>query len=262
MSEYAFDADIAVTRRDDHTFDGHLHSRWTIAGVPNGGYVMAAMIRAAQEMTDHPDPLTMTAHFLSPTAAGPVELRTEVVKPGRSTSAVAVALIQDGRERVRALLTLGNMDERAGPSHSFTPMPVLAGPFVSERSPVMQEFPQNFEFEVPRSVAGGVLGQPTGDPETGGRISFADGRPHDLLSLPVVADGFAPVAFNLGHPAWTPTLELTIHFWNHPAPGPITAWIRSAIVQDGYHDESADLWDSTGTLVARSRQLALILGDR
>src|SRR5690606_16568074 len=59
--------------------------------------------------------------------------------------------------------------------------------------------------------------------------------------------------------AWTPTIELTIHFWNHPAPGPVTVWFHSAVVEGGYHDESGDIWDSEGRLVARSRQFARIL---
>ncbi|HLU32073.1 MAG TPA: thioesterase family protein, partial [Acidimicrobiia bacterium] len=32
------------------------------------------------------------------------------------------------------------------------------------------------------------------------------------------------------------------------------------VVVGGYHDESGELWDSAGNLVARSRQLARILG--
>lgn len=259
MSSYAFDTDTAVSANDDGTFNAHIHSRWTIAGVPNGGYLMAVMLRAVEPMSAHPDPLTMTAHFLSPTSSGPAEVRVEIAKPGRSTSTVMVSLRQEGRERVRALVTLGNLEARQGPTHELLTPPALEGPFETRRSRLMQEFPQNFDFEIPASVAGAVVGKPSGQPEMGGRMRFSDGRPPDLLALPVIADGFPPVAFNLGYEAWTPTIELTIHFWNHPSPGPITAWITSGIFQDGSHDETATLWDSTGTVVARSRQLALVL---
>lgn len=122
-----------------------------------------------------------------------------------------------------------------------------------------QNFPDNFRFEIPQRVAGGAIGQPTGEPEIGGRIAFADGRDPDLLAMPVFADGMPPAAFNLGYAAWTPTIELTVHFWNHPAPGPVTVWFHSAVVEGGYHDESGDIWDSEGRLVARSRQFARIL---
>lgn len=259
MTTHAFDQDTAVVKAGDNEFHGHLHERWTIAGVPNGGYVMAVMLRAAQEVSHHLDPLTTTAHFLSPTAPGPATVLTEVVKPGRSTTTVVTALSQEGRERIRMLTTLGHLAGRTGPTHSYLVPPAMEPPFIEERSSLMQEFPKNFDFRIPKSVAGGVVGEPTGQPEMGGTIAFSDGRAPDLLCLPVIADGFAPTMFNLGYEAWTPTLELTIHFWNHPAPGPVTVWLHSGVVEQGFHDESADLWDSEGNLVARSRQFALIL---
>ena len=259
MSEYRFDVDTAVLQTEPGVFTGQLHERWTIQGVPNGGYVMALPLKAARAVSDHPDPLTTTAHFLSPTTPGPVEVTTEMVKAGRSTTTVATSLFQGGRERMRMLTTLGSLDARRGPSHAYLTLPVLEGPFETNRSLLAQEFPTNFDLRVPKSVSGGAFGEPTGHPELGGTIAFADGRPPDLVSLPVLADGFPPVVFNLGHAAWTPTLELTIHFWNRPVPGPVTVWLHSAVVEGGFHDESADLWDAEGRLVARSRQLAIIL---
>jgi hypothetical protein len=259
MHEYRFDADTAVAAVGDGRFEGELAHRWTIAGIPNGGYVMGMMLRACQAMSNHPDPLTATGHFLSPTAPGPVEVRVETVKAGRSSSTFQASLHQEDRERIRLLATFGHLDGRDGPDHLFLDPPSIEPPFTSERSPLVQEFPENFVLEIPQSVAGGTLGKPTGEPEIGGRMAFADGRPADLVSLPVFADGLAPVAFNLGYPAWTPTLELTIHFWNHPAPGPLSVWITTDVVVGGYHDETANLWDSEGRLVGRSRQLARIL---
>lgn len=258
MSDYTFDVDTSVTPLGANRFEGTLHERWNIAGVPNGGYAMALMMKACRAVSDHPDPLTLTAHFLSPTAPGGVEVVTEVVKPGRSTSTAMASLVQDGRERIRMLGTFGHLD-RDGPSHLFLAPVAIGPPFEERRSLLVQRFPENFEFRIPTSVAGGALGNPTGEPEIGGTIAFADGRPPDLLALPVFADGFAPVAFNLGYPSWTPTLELTIHFWNHPAPGPVTVWLHTDVVEGGYHDETGDLWDAEGRLVARSRQLAQIL---
>lgn len=259
MGEFAYDRDISVELAGDGRFRGTLHERWTIGPVPNGGYVMALMLSAALASSDHADPLTATAHFLSPTAAGPVEAEVEVVKPGRSTTTAMVGLHQEGRERVRMLCTLGDMDARSGPRHCFLAPPVLEAPFETRRSTEMQNFPENFDFRIPVSMSGGIIGEPTGEAVIGGTMAFADGRPPDLLALPTIADGFPPTAFNLGHVAWTPTIELTVHFWNRPAPGPLTVWLESGIVEHGFHDESGDVWDSEGSLVARSRQLALIL---
>jgi acyl-CoA thioesterase len=259
MSDYSFDRDTAVEPLGDGRFGGYLHERWTIGEVPNGGLAMGVMLAAVGEVSQHPDPLTTTAHFLSPTAVGPVEISTEVVKAGRSTTTVVSSLMQGDRERIRMLTTLTDLTKRRGPSHSFLPPRELTPPFERRRSSFMQNFPENFDFQIPEMVAGGVRGEPSGEPHMGGTIAFADGRPPDLAAIPVMADGFAPVAFNLGYQAWTPTIEMTIHFWNHPVPGPVTVWLTTEIVEGGFHDETADLWDADGSLVARSRQLALIL---
>lgn len=260
MGAFQFDLDTAVQPAAPGRFTGELHERWTIMGVPNGGYAMALPLRACQAVSEHPDPVTTTAHFLAPTAPGPADVVTEVVKAGRSTTTVATALVQQGRERIRMLTTLSDLDARSGPTHSFMQPPVLEEPFETERSQLIQQFPSNFDLQIPAKMAGGAFGNPTGNPEMAGRMAFVDGRPPDLISMPVFADGLPPVAFNLGHAAWTPTVELTIHFWRRPAPGPITIWLTTSVVEQGFHDETGDLWDSEGNLVARSRQLALILG--
>lgn len=259
MAGFAFDTDTTVEQTGEGRFEGYLDERWTIGPVPNGGYAMALGINAARSVVGHHDPLTTNAHFLSPASAGTVELSADIVKPGRSTSTVMISLFQSGRERIRMLTTLGDLAAREGPSQTFLRPPDLEGPFEEQRSSFMQRFPENFDFRIPAAVSGGIRGEPTARPEMGGTIAFGDGRPPDLLSLPVMADGFPPVAFNLGHLAWTPTIELTVHFWNHPAPGPVTVWLVTEALEGGYHDESGNLWDSEGTLVARSRQLALIL---
>lgn len=259
MPVHTFDRDTSLERLDDTTFGGFLDQRWTIGEVPNGGFAMGLMLAAVQQVSEHPDPLTTTAHFLSPTSVGPIQVRTEVAKAGRSTTTVATSLVQNDRERIRMLTTMTDLASRRGPSQRFLPPATLEPPFETRRNSFMQNFPENFEFRIPVSVAGGVLGEPSGEPHMGGTIAFADGRPPDLRAIPVMADGFAPVAFNLGYQAWTPTIEMTVHFWNHPVPGPVTVWLTTEIVEGGFHDETADLWDADGTLIARSRQLALIL---
>lgn len=259
MSSVLFARSTSVTPLEPGSFAANLGQEWTIGPVPNGGYVMSTMLRAVAELTDHADPLTATAHFLSPTAIGEVVIATETIKAGRSVSTFEASLTQGGRERVRMLATFGSLAGREGPDGRFLEPPELSGPLVSDRSSLMGSFPTNFNFAIPEHMAGGLTGNPSGTMEMAGTIAFVDGGDFDLISLATVADGFPPTAFNLGHVAWTPTLELTVHFWNHPASGPLTASLSAGALVGGFHDESGDIWDSTGTLVARSRQLALVL---
>ena len=44
----------------------------------------------------------------------------------------------------------------------------------------------------------------------------------------------------------------------HPAPGWLACRVATRFVIGGYHEEDFEIWDSTGTLVAQSRQLALL----
>ena len=99
--------------------------------------------------------------------------------------------------------------------------------------------------------------------ETGGWIGPAEERPVDALTLAVLADAWFPAPWpRLTALAPAPTIDLTIHFRvpapppRHAAPGPL----RNRLVRDGFFDEDGELWAPDGTLVAQSRQLALLIG--
>ena len=88
----------------------------------------------------------------------------------------------------------------------------------------------------------------------------SDAQRHDAFGLLQAADVFVPVCFNRSEVpvAWAPTLELTVHVRGIPAPGPLRCRFSSRFIQDGMFEEDGELWDSSGRLVAQSRQLALI----
>jgi acyl-CoA thioesterase len=58
--------------------------------------------------------------------------------------------------------------------------------------------------------------------------------------------------------AGSTTIELTVHVRARPAPGWLACRSYTRFVTGGYHEEDFEVWDSAGTLVAQSRQLALI----
>ena len=63
-----------------------------------------------------PDPLAVTATFLSPPSSGPAEITVAIAKRGRRSSVAEVVLHQDGRDHVRATAVLGDLDGLDGPS--------------------------------------------------------------------------------------------------------------------------------------------------
>ena len=61
----------------------------------------------------------------------------------------------------------------------------------------------------------------------------------------------------IGEPG-SSTVELTVHVRARPAPGWLACRVATRYVTSGYHEEDFEIWDSGGTLVAQSRQLALL----
>ena len=123
----SFETDTAVSR-SGQGWVAELNPRWNIGNNPNGGYLLAIAVRALAEETGRPDPVTVTAHYLSPPAAGQVSIDTQIIKPGRSFVTAMAEVGQGGRERVRVLGAFGNLDERRGPTRISARPPMIPPP--------------------------------------------------------------------------------------------------------------------------------------
>jgi hypothetical protein len=66
--------------------------------------------------------------------------------------------------------------------------------------------------------------------------------------------------FHLEKYGWAPTVELSVLLRGVPAPGWMKVETKTETLAGGWFDEGATVWDSTGRLVAQSRQLALTSG--
>jgi acyl-CoA thioesterase len=227
--------------------------------------MLALTTRAIGQVLPFPDPLVVSCFYLRPGSTGPAEVRTEVIRAGRTTGFGQASLYRDGKEVLRATAAytdLAAAAARGGLSYDGVQPPDQPPP---ERCVVVQRqtsppitLVERIEYratEIPSWVSGAP---PSGNPVNEGWMRFADGREPDLLSLALFADAAAPAALEIGVRATT-TVELTVHLRAHPAPGWIAYRTLTRHLADGYHEEDAELWDSTGRLVAQSRQLALVL---
>jgi acyl-CoA thioesterase len=217
-----------------------------------------------------PDPLAVTATFLSPPTSGPAEITVAIAKRGRQTSVAEVTLRQDGRAHVRATAVLGDLDGLHGPSLDSRPstVPPLEACVSISDSPGPSGIgrPEIFEhFDVRLAPDTGWLGgrRPGPGTATGVRIEgwtrFADGREPDVTSLLLFADAFPPAVLDLYPASWVPTLQYSVYVRARPCPGWLRGSFRTQSVVGGLLDEDGELFDSAGRLVALSRQLALLL---
>lgn len=249
--------DADVTRS---SFDAEVHDGWDIGGNANGGYLLAIAARAMAEVVGRP-PLTITAHYLRPAPAGPCVVEVEVVRSGRRLATVSASLVQDDKAVLRALGTFG-AQQPGGPSHDDERPVDLPSWDECALRPATSELPgllDRVTLRIHPDDIGYATGEPSGDALIRGWFDLRDGEPIDTFALLLAADSFTPPIFNTGLPvAWVPTIELTVHVRGEPAPGPLRCRFRSRFIGDGLADEDGELWDSAGTLVARSRQLALM----
>jgi hypothetical protein len=103
--------------------------------------------------------------------------------------------------------------------------------------------------------------------ELGGWLGLAELRPVDALSLAFFTDALLPAPFmRLSEPNAAPTIDLTIHFREPmprvPDPDPaelVLARVRGGVMHQGFFEEDVTIWAQDGTVLAQSRQLALLL---
>jgi len=262
---FEFDRAIALTTDDGLTFAGEIEDGWDINGNANGGYLLALAAKAMRDASGRPDPLTITAHYLAPGKAGPITVATDVVKGGRQLVTMTGSLRSPDRELLRVIGSFGDIATMSG---GFT--------YVASTPP---ELPPREECVLRDKHTGIVTvalmnrlrvwirpedalfqqGERSGRATIEGWLEFTDGRPIDSLALLLVVDAFPPPVFNIDiPPGWVPTVELTVHIRAAAAPGPLMCRFHTDLVQNGFLQEDSEVWDSSGTLVAQSRQLAML----
>jgi len=230
--------------------DGRLHGGWLLALVTKAG--LAALRPGGV------DPLAVSAEFLRAPMEGPAEVRTDVVKTGRTVSVVRADLYQDGRLSVSATINAGRLPvgqpEWAEPP-ALAPMPPPHAPSTARAPEPLPPLAHACELVLDPATSGYLRG------ERGAPLIRGWARPHgedpDVLFALMAGDLLPPVVFRMGRFGWSPTVQLTALLRGRPAPG----WLRmesvSRTVAGGWFDEDCTVVDSSGRLVCQARQLAL-----
>jgi hypothetical protein len=272
-----FERDTAIERIGEGRYRGTIDPGWAVidGAAPNGGFVMALAARAMRAPVPHPDPVTVTAHYLASPSPGEVTVDVEILRTGRRHSTVSGRLEQDGREVARLLGTFGDLSTADGPTWVQRQPPPLPPRdecvrFTDEAErgaadgPPAPPIALRFDHHIPPAALGWTQGRPSGRGGIGGYLTWRDGAPMDTLGLLVVADCYPPAVFDSGVGAigWVPTIELTVQVRKRPSPGELTSWFSTTAITEGYLEEDGEVWDAEGDLVVLSRQLALAARPR
>ena len=263
-SPSVFDRATEVTPASEGSYTAELDPGWVVGGGLNGGYLLATIGRALRAaLPGKPDPLSISAYYLSASRPGPARIDVRIRRDGGSIATAAADLVQGEDTRITALATFGDLDRGAEdvqttateidlPDRERSVPNDLAPPEMIEASPFLRRFRMLFH---PDQV-GWALGQPDGSGRLSAWFRLEDDREPDVLSLLLAVDALPPVTFTHGRLGWAPTLELTAHVRAKPAPGWLKLSHATRNMAGGMFEEDCEVWDSAGRLVAQSRQLA------
>ena len=273
-----FERETAVRRRDDSRepgearFDAVIADGWKAGRGPHGGYLAAMLLRALTETIDDAAraPRSLTIHYARQPETGPVEITTRIERAGRSLSTMSARMEQDGRPL--ALVLAAFSVPWTGPEIHDLPLPDVA-PAGPGREPSTAhergapQFTRHLVME-PRLDGPPLTGERRAM-QVGSWIGLAEARPLDAPALAFFSDALIPSPFMAtGEPAAAPTIDLTVHFRvslpRTPQPDPhelCFVQVSSKLIHEGFFEEDGTIWAADGTVLAQSRQLAILLPE-
>ncbi|MFE3261180.1 thioesterase family protein [Nocardia sp. NPDC059229] len=256
-------------------YAGLIESTWTIGDKLHGGTMVAGSAAAATEWLRRIAPtqaamfpISASTDFLGAPVPGEVEYEVRTRKLGRQIALIDASLIQDGRTLVHTAFTFSHLDDavpqyaadHAGDMPAEPPADALA---YDERNPMgkIVHVAQGSSVVIDPAWARFLAGEKS-EPRLRLWIRPFAGDEQDpdvaaFFAL-MAADMSPPVPMNLGHFGWAPTVQLTTYLRRRPAPGWLRVIAHSREVGNRMFDEDQLVVDSTGAIVAQSRQLALI----
>lgn len=262
---HPFDTAIALKPLGPDHSAGHTQPGYANVVGPFGGTTAAVLLNAALQ---HParlgDPIALTVNYAAPVADGGFELHARPARTNRSTQHWQLELVQDGAVVVTGSAVFAQRRSTWGapearPPEGLPPAEVLAPAAL----PGFPAWTQRYEFRFPPGEAPQWL-DGTEQPHARSHLWIRDQppRPLDFAALAALADAFFPRIFvRRRRPVPAGTVTLTTYFHADAAQlaaqgeRPVLGVARPQVFRNGYFDQSAELWDAAGHLLASSHQM-------
>lgn len=265
MPQNAFDDATTVRRSEGGGFLADLDPGWDVGGgILNGGYLLAVVARAALADSPHPHPVAVSASYLRATPPGPASLAVTPLTAGRTLAHTGVVLSGAEGPTLDVQVTTATLGgEPPAYAESAPAAPPVEDCLAAQPGEDHGGHPvpevglrHRVETRLDPATAGWAMGRPAEAPVMRAWVRLADGREPDPLALLLFADVLPPTSWAIGLIGWAPTVQLQVLVRALPAPGWCLVEARASEIAGGWLDEDYRIWDSTGRLVAQSRQLA------
>lgn len=264
MAEHFFDQGVALQADGDDHFSGAAHPAWANMVGPFGGITAASALNGVLQ---HPRllgaPIALTVNYASALAPGPYRLAAVPVRTNRSTQHWTLAMTQPGSDDAVLTATAVTAARRETWSLSDLALPQAPPPQdVARVHAPGVEWLQRYDM---RPVHGG----PPSTWDGGGDHSLSQlwvrddpQRPLDFLSLAAISDVFYPrVWLRRAKRVPAGTVSITTYFHADAAmlartgSGYLFAQAQAQAFRNGFYDQTAQLWNEAGELLATSHQI-------
>lgn len=266
---HPFDQAVTLARQADGGFQGQPHPAYANMVGPFGGMTAAQMLQAVML---HPDrlgePVALTVNFAAGLLDAPFVIQARPARTNRSTQHWTLALTQrdaGGAEATIITATALTAARRSTWSATDAPMPAnLPRPQDIARPGGQAPLPWLERYDM-RPVAGPMPTQWDGaEADSQSQIWVRDEPPRalDFASLTALADMFFPRVWRR-RAVRTPigTVSMTVYYHASAAElaatgtGYLLGRARAQSFFNGFFDQSAELWNEAGHLLATTHQI-------
>ncbi|HJM28515.1 MAG: thioesterase family protein [Acidimicrobiales bacterium] len=267
----AFHDDVALQDLGGGSFSTEIIDNYWIVAGPNGGYLGALLANAGDlhvAKTSH-QLRSLTIHYLLPPKLGPVNINVETVRSGKSVDFLRLEMTQ---MNILVLVATGVWASSNG-SIEAPQLPMLEVP-PPESCPAgvrLTETPTRLheQWEIRSVDRSHHLKNSSKDSDLGLNLTWwirpATETPISSSLIVAIADALPPPIFVTSQKLrLVPTIDLTVHIranlssstWGNRSW--VLANFSTTHASEGFIEEDGLIWHQDGTLLAMSRQLALV----
>lgn len=268
QATHAFDQAIALQGTTPDVYTGQTHAAYGNMVGPFGGITAATVVRALMQHTQRlGEPIALTVNYAAALADGAFTLTARPVRTNRSTQHWVMSLTQpdaSGAETTVLTATAVTAARRETWSVDDEAMPAVPAPAELPRATLVTtaEWVRRYDM---RWITGALPSVWEGQGDSSlVRLWVRDepARALDFCSLTALADVFYPrVWLRRARPVPTGTVSMTVYF--HAGASQLaatgTGWLlaqaRGQVFRNGFFDQSAQLWDGAGVLLATTHQI-------